>query len=240
MKKIILCAFVILVAITFLSTPVMAKSKNSDHKPWYSYTSLKYKIKSLQRKLAAKIAEVKFLRKKVRTISEMKQGPPGPMGPPGPVGPQGPPGETTVVASTSKTAEFGDTSPLHCPGCWFPGERPPEEILSRLEGAYLPHAYMSGIDLSGAILVGTDLRGASITWANLSEADLTDVDFSPMHFKNWKGAPAMFPTDLKGTDLSGAILDGVIWENTICPDGTNSDNNEDTCENNLVPLKPEV
>ena len=43
--------------------------------------------------------------------------------------------------------------------------------------------------------------------------------------------------DLSGADLSGANLSGAvlsaIWNNTTCPDGTNSDDNGDTCENNL-------
>ena len=36
-----------------------------------------------------------------------------------------------------------------------------------------------------------------------------------------------------GADLSGADLRGVDWYNTTCPDGTNSDDNGNTCEDNL-------
>ena len=39
--------------------------------------------------------------------------------------------------------------------------------------------------------------------------------------------------DLGNADLSGADLTGVDWYNTTCPDGTNSDDNGNTCENNL-------
>ena len=44
--------------------------------------------------------------------------------------------------------------------------------------------------------------------------------------------------DLSGADLSdaylyGADLSDVVWYDTTCPDGTNSDDNGDTCENNL-------
>jgi len=44
--------------------------------------------------------------------------------------------------------------------------------------------------------------------------------------------------DLRGADLSyvwmgGADLSGVNWAYTTCPDGTNSDDNGNTCENNL-------
>ena len=248
MKKIILHIFVILLAITFLSTPVMAKSHKSDKKPWYSFIALKYKIKKLQIQLRAKIKEVKYLKKKVRTMAKTKQGPPGPIGPAGPpgpagpMGPEGPPGETPLVSSTSKTDVYsGDTSPLYCPGCEFPGgdDAIPPEIMARLEGAYLPKAYMTGVNLRGAVLIGTNLRGATIIWSDLSGADLTDANLSAVESKYFhNGQPVNVPTNLKGTDLSGAILDGVIWNNTICPDGTNSDANDGTCENNLEPLKP--
>ena len=49
--------------------------------------------------------------------------------------------------------------------------------------------------------------------ANLSYSDLTGAD-------------------LAGADLAGANL-GVIWSDTTCPDGTNSNNDGDTCVNNL-------
>jgi len=34
-------------------------------------------------------------------------------------------------------------------------------------------------------------------------------------------------------NLSNAYLYGVNWDDTTCPDGTNSDNNGNTCVNNL-------
>ena len=43
---------------------------------------------------------------------------------------------------------------------------------------------------------------------------------------------------LSGSDLTGAfimdtILTNIHWYDTTCPDGANSDDNENTCENNL-------
>ena len=43
----------------------------------------------------------------------------------------------------------------------------------------------------------------------------------------------MVGVNLNDADLSNANLNSINWLNTICPDGTNSDNNENTCENNL-------
>ena len=73
----------------------------------------------------------------------------------------------------------------------------------------LSFADLSGANLSGANLYSADLNGANLSGANLSDAYLSDAY------------------------LSGADLNGVYWDNTICPDGTNSDDNGDTCVNNL-------
>ena len=59
-------------------------------------------------------------------------------------------------------------------------------------------------------------------------------DFSGMNFSDFN----MSGADLSGSNLTdanfiGANLESVIWSNTICPDGSNSDNNGNSCENNL-------
>ena len=69
--------------------------------------------------------------------------------------------------------------------------------------------YISSEDMTNAYLSGADLSGAYLRSADLSGAYLT------------------------GANLYDAYLSGVTWYNTICPDGTNSDNNGNTCENNL-------
>lgn len=58
--------------------------------------------------------------------------------------------------------------------------------------------------LRNASLVGVDLHGASLRNVDLTGADLAGAD-------------------LTGTDLAGAVLTDVTWEDTTCPDGTNSD-----------------
>jgi len=247
MKKNILRLFVVLLAVMFLSTPVMAKSKKSDKKPWYSYLAMKAKIISLERKLRSKIKEIKYLNKKVAKVSSQKRGPRGPKGEPGPqglagpMGPEGPQGEPGV-SSDLRTAGFaGDTPPLVCGGCEFSEGTLPIEIQYRLPGAYLVHAYMAGIDLNGVDLTGADLRGAQITYGDLSGATLIDADLSAMPFLldyDGTGHHMEYRTTLKGTDMTDAKLDGVIWGNTICPDGTNSDEDDGdgkTCLDNLVP-----
>jgi uncharacterized protein YjbI with pentapeptide repeats len=73
--------------------------------------------------------------------------------------------------------------------------------------ATLPDAYLVDANLTGA-----NLSGANLSLANLTGANLTDVDLS-------------------GASLG--TLTSVTWSNTTCPDGTNSDNDGDTCVNDL-------
>ena len=72
-----------------------------------------------------------------------------------------------------------------------------------------PTANLTRADFYGANLAGTDLADANLTSANLSFANLT------------------------GANLSSANLTGAIWSDTICPDGSNSNSDGDTCINNL-------
>jgi hypothetical protein len=69
--------------------------------------------------------------------------------------------------------------------------------------------------LRGADLAGSDLRDAMLVNADLRDSDLRDAD-------------------LTGSDLEGARTSGVTWGNTICPDGTNSDDVGGTCEGHLT------
>ena len=85
---------------------------------------------------------------------------------------------------------------------------------SNFSGGNLSGASLRGANMSGADLSGADLRGANLYDTNLNGADLTGAN---LHLAN----------------LNGADLSGTIWYGTICPDGTNSDDNGNTCENNL-------
>ena len=61
---------------------------------------------------------------------------------------------------------------------------------------------------------------ANLTGTYLTNADLTNAD-------------------LTNASLDNANLFGVFWDNTTCPDATNSDNNDFTCcghLNGAIPL----
>jgi uncharacterized protein YjbI with pentapeptide repeats len=83
-------------------------------------------------------------------------------------------------------------------------------VDANLPGANLNRANLSGSDLTGANLAGANLAGANLNRANLTAANLI------------------------GANLNRANLTNVCWLDTVCPDGTNSNNNPGgTCLANL-------
>jgi hypothetical protein len=84
-----------------------------------------------------------------------------------------------------------------------------------LAKAQLAQAKGSDANLSLAYLGGANLSGATLTNTNLSGAGLFGVNFTNANLKN--------------ANLKGATLTGVVWQNTTCPDGTNSANDGGTC-----------
>ena len=126
---------------------------------------------------------------------------------------------------------------------------------TNFEEADLTKADLSGMDLSGVDFEATDLEGADLSdgtfedgrWdevklegANLSGAEFIDVDFDEADFKD----ADLDDVDFEDCDLEGALnmrdadnIHDVKWDNTTCPDGSNSDDNpKDSCyPNNLDP-----
>jgi uncharacterized protein YjbI with pentapeptide repeats len=104
-------------------------------------------------------------------------------------------------------------------------------------------AAIIGSDLESADFSGTDFTdgqissGAILTDTNFTSANFTSTVFGPgltisgTNFTNADFTGAL----MLGEDFSDSILTGANWSNTTCPDGTNSDNNGDTCEGHLVP-----
>ena len=117
-----------------------------------------------------------------------------------------------------------------------------DEIDAGYDGV-AQHYYNEGWDDGWAIANSDSEEIISNLGSNLSiQQNLVDEwiqnaimnDFSGMNFSNFD----MYGADLSGSNLTGANLIGanlqsVIWSNTICPDGSNSDDNGNTCENNL-------
>jgi hypothetical protein len=104
-----------------------------------------------------------------------------------------------------------------------------------LAGGYLVGASLSGANLNGADLSGAFLDAAGLQGANLNNADPTgallngaSLEGANLHGADLTGAN-LTGADLTGANLHGATLTGVVWSNTICPDGTNSDDDGGAC-----------
>jgi uncharacterized protein YjbI with pentapeptide repeats len=83
-----------------------------------------------------------------------------------------------------------------------------------LQGADLASVTTGETDLQAANLDGGDLQGASIDSTDLEQATLSDANLSDASVDS---------SNLQNADLGGANLTGTIWNNTVCPNGTNSD-----------------
>ena len=97
-------------------------------------------------------------------------------------------------------------------------------IRNDFSNANLSDTDLSYANLMGAILRFADLSNANLTYAGLNGADVRFADLSGAYLRD---------AYLYGADLTGADLTGVYWNDTTCPDGTNSNDNGNTCENNL-------
>ena len=83
---------------------------------------------------------------------------------------------------------------------------------------------LSNCNLNEAMIGGfAALQGSNLTGAKLNEATISGVD-------------ALKDANLTGARLEGAkvtsgigALEGATYSNTICPDGTNSNNDGGTC-----------
>jgi Pentapeptide repeats (8 copies) len=127
-----------------------------------------------------------------------------------------------------------------------------------LAGLNLSDSEMGYADLKGADLKGADLLSAQLGYAELTRADLRDAtvisnlggaDLTDANLTGARVDALLLNTNLTGanltdSDMAGselytnnhqekAILTEAVWSNTTCPDGTNSDSDGGTCDQNL-------
>lgn len=128
-----------------------------------------------------------------------------------------------------------------------------------LSYAYLENSTLTDAHLSYAYLFQANLTGADLTGANLNHADLETAAISQTIFRNANLESASFKSvdiayvDLTGanltkadlsdamfvvaiittTNFTGANFTNVEWVSTVCPDGSNSDDNRSTCLGHL-------
>jgi hypothetical protein len=141
----------------------------------------------------------------------------------------------STISAVNENGSVTCTAPLPvlCTGCYLPGiDLHGANLVKAQFGpdgggpSSLPLAILINADLTGANLSDAFLNHAFLTGANLSNATLAGADVFSSNLSN---------ANLTGANLNGvtggtsATVTGVIWSDTICPDGTNSDNDNGTC-----------
>ena len=217
MKKNILKLSIVFVTVLVFSTMTMAGGKKHYHPKWWNPLSglwsaiyqLQDRMNNLNKQIDQKLAALSSA------------------------------GGTTTTPLPSD--DIGAV-PIVCPGCWFPEGKIFKQLdfdtTNLLKGAFLPGVQMSGIDLSGADLTNIDLRGSLLSDVNFTDATLIGADFSPRPMKangiSGENQTVIINANMLGADLTDAKgLDTVLWTNTICPDGSKSQSNGNTCKDNL-------
>jgi uncharacterized protein YjbI with pentapeptide repeats len=139
---------------------------------------------------------------------------------------------TNLIHAALRTATFGECAESSLVELEVCGG-------ANLTNADLAHANLSGLHLHGVNFAGADLFGADLSGADLSALGLpffpivpTNLSMADLRNADLRNANVAFAT-LAGAQLRHANLTAVMWFQTTCPDGTNSDNDANTCVNNL-------
>ena len=96
-------------------------------------------------------------------------------------------------------------------------------------GANFSDAHVFDVSFRNTDLQRVDFSHTSFNYVNIIDTNLQGVDFRSASLRNVD----FVDSDLNGADLTDISHLGVTWANTICPDGTNSDDNGGTCWNNI-------
>ncbi len=109
-------------------------------------------------------------------------------------------------------------------------------VLSRADGvqvnlsrAVLSDALLIRATLTDGNLTRADLFGATLTGATLTRATLIDANLAGASINR----ADLTRATLKGANMSGTHVGGVTWNDTVCPDGTNSDHDHGSCKGHL-------
>jgi uncharacterized protein YjbI with pentapeptide repeats len=109
---------------------------------------------------------------------------------------------------------------------------------ANLTGANISNTWLHSFDLPGAIVQNANFSGSNMRFMNMRDTDLrgADLSFAELLYVNLSNADLRDATLLGAERGNGVSLDGVIWGNTICADGSNSDDDDGdnfTCEGNF-------
>ncbi len=116
-------------------------------------------------------------------------------------------------------------------------------LYPRFRNTNMTHAVFANSDyesgmFNNADLTYTDFNNVTFTMINAPNGYKNDFSNSNLSYSNFNDA-SLYGLTFANADLTGATFVGTtfvgnnVWSNTICPDGTNSNDNGNTCENNL-------
>ncbi len=126
----------------------------------------------------------------------------------------------SVLTAAGCTVDAGQVS---CPGWTF-------LYRASLAGCNLDGAGLGAVNLLEANLSHANLGDANLLGTNLSKTNLTGADLSNANATAAAlGQSNLTDADLTDADLTNAGVGQIHWDNTTCPDGTNSDANGGTC-----------
>ncbi len=108
--------------------------------------------------------------------------------------------------------------------------------------AFGPGAHLSGADLTGWRLDSWEYDGILREIDVVEDVSLAGADLTFADVTGFALGVSLNSVDLTGADLTGLIgadaewLDSrLLYVDTLCPDGTNSDDNGNTCAGHLTP-----
>lgn len=102
-------------------------------------------------------------------------------------------------------------------------------------GMNVTSASFVNAQLTNTQIIDTNLTDANMSGANFSNSEFL-IDTTPTTIQNTNLTNVNFSNaNLNGIDFTSSTRTGIIWHNTTCPDGTNSDDNGNTCEGHLSP-----
>lgn len=134
-----------------------------------------------------------------------------------------PPVETAPPPAIEAGAEPEDPCEVNPVECEVAGEDFSDSDLNSsvffeadVQSAIFVNSNLSDSDFSGALATNADFTGAT-----LADSIIVGADFSGADFTN---------ANLTDAFVFETTVTNAIWSNTICPDGTNSDANNGTCE----------
>lgn len=156
-----------------------------------------------------------------------EKGDPGPVGPKGDKGDPGEDGKDGTVAElaficTRCDLTFTDGNDTFRNGDYKDAILYNARLIDFSQGANFTNAKIAMGRLQAGTFNNVNFTAADLRLTNFGNATLNTVDFTNANLK-------------ESTGFDEASLTNITWSNTTCPDGTNSDNNGNTCEGHLIP-----